>query len=324
MSRPLTPGERRLPVGRAVRVHVPATSANLGPGFDSMGLALQLDDEVTLEVVEGVWAASVEGEGAESLPTDGSHLILRLAREHLAARGVTVPGLTLHAVNRIPHARGLGSSAAAVVAAIAGAEALLDPEDRLDADGLLGVCSALEGHPDNVAPALRGGATVSWSRGGDAAGEVGTAELSLHPGVVPVVAVPDVEVSTHAVRALLPTSVPHAEAAAQAGRAALLVHALSREPRLLAEATVDLLHQGPRSSAMPETAALITRLRAAGHAAVVSGAGPSVLVLAPGERAATTAAEYVRELYADSSRGWRVQVTGIARGGARVEHVRHG
>ncbi|ACS30333.1 homoserine kinase [Micrococcus luteus NCTC 2665] len=151
--------------GTAASVSVPATSANLGPGFDSMGLALELRDEVTLTVVAGPDVAEAEGEGAATLPRDGAHLILRLAHEHLRDRGFTAPGLHLRAVNRIPHARGLGSSAAAVVAAYAAAEALLPAALRRAPADLLEAATRFEGHPDNVAPALVGGATVSWTRG---------------------------------------------------------------------------------------------------------------------------------------------------------------
>ena len=200
--------------GTAASVSVPATSANLGPGFDSMGLALELRDEVTLTVVAGPDVAEVEGEGEATLPRDGAHLILRLAHEHLRDRGFTAPGLHLRAVNRIPHARGLGSSAAAVVAAYAAAEALLPAALRRAPADLLEAATRFEGHPDNVAPALVGGATVSWTRD-DVPGPA-TARLRLHERVVPVVAIPDTELSTHVARGVLPAEVPHAVAAAQA------------------------------------------------------------------------------------------------------------
>lgn len=313
---------RELPVGRSVRVAVPATSANLGPGFDTLGLALELRDEVTFTVVDGPASARVTGEGADSLPDDGTHLIVRLALGHLARRGATAPGLALEAHNVIPHSRGLGSSAAAVVAALAGADGLLEPGDRLDADGLLDACARREGHPDNVAPALAGGATASWID--DATGGFRTAGLRLHPDVVPVIAVPDTRLATHTARGLLPETVPHAVAAAQAGRAALLSHALAEDPELLLPATRDWLHQDFRAAAMPDSARLITALRRAGHAAVVSGAGPTVLVLAAGAAAAEEAAGLLRAEAASTSARWEVTVTAVAAEGVRVETLHHG
>lgn len=316
------PAPRTLAAGTAVVVAVPATSANLGPGFDSMGLALELRDEVSLTVVDGPDVAEVTGEGADVLPRDGSHLILRLAHEHLRARGVRAPGLHLRAVNRIPHARGLGSSAAAVVAAYAAAEALLPAADRRPPEALLEAATDFEGHPDNVAPALVGGATVSWTRDDDA--RPATAPLRLHERIVPVVAIPDTELSTHAARGVLPESVPHAVAAAQAGRAALLVHALAERPELLMAGTRDWLHQGPRAAAMPASAALVAGLRVRGHAAVVSGAGPTVLALCDGAEAAEQAAAAARALTANDVHAWRVLVPAVAADGVRVEPLHHG
>lgn len=315
-------GPRELPVGAGAHVTVPATSANLGPGFDALGLAVELRDEVTLTVVEGPDLAEVTGEGEGSLPTDGTHLILRLAHDHLARRGFRAPGLRLTAVNRIPHARGLGSSAAAVVAACAAAEALLPADERRPAASLLDVTARREGHPDNVAPALTGGASVSWTR--DDADGFATAALALHPDVTPVLAIPDVELATHVARAALPETVPHAVAAAQAGRSALLVHALTADPALLLPATRDWLHQDPRAAAMPASAALVAGLREAGHAAVVSGAGPTVLVLADGAEAADRAAGAMRSLTAGSGVPWRILVPGVAREGVRVESLHRG
>lgn len=313
---------RDLIPGTAVRVAAPATSANLGPGFDAMGLALDLRDEVELVVVDGPDTARVEGEGADVLPTDGDHLILRLAHAHLTRRGFRAPGLALRAVNRIPHARGLGSSAAAVVTAVLGAEGLLPVAERLGTAELLDATARREGHPDNVAPALVGGATVSWARE-DGRGWA-TAPLALHPDVTPVVAVPDATLSTRTARSVLPESVAHAVAAEQAGRAALLTLALTARPDLLLPATRDRLHQDARAEAMPSSAALMARLRAAGHAAVVSGAGPTVLVLAPDAVAARRAVDAVAGLTAEDGTAWRVLTPGVATEGVRVDSLHHG
>lgn len=258
-------------------VSVPATSANLGPGFDSFGLAVDLRNEVTAEVVPHGLHVHVEGEGADLVARDESHLVVRAARATLALLDVAVPGLRISCCDRIPHARGLGSSAAAIVAGITVANALVTDGDRLDDAAVLRLAARLEGHPDNVAAAVYGGFTVAWR---DA---TGARALRLEPQVGAVALVPDEPGSTAAARGLLPEHVTHSDAAWTAGRAGLLVAAVTGRPELLLAATDDRLHQQYRAPAMPKTAALVTQLRAAGVAAMVSGAGPSVLVLHGGE-----------------------------------------
>jgi homoserine kinase len=259
-----------------VRVRVPATSANLGPAFDCAGLALSCHDVLEFGVAPAGLAVEITGVGAGELPTDESHLVVRAFRAACAELGWSPPGLRVVAENGIPQGRGMGSSAAAVVAGVVGAWALCPEVAAVDPGAVLRLVTELEGHPDNVAACLLGGATLSWMTGDGAA----AARLDVHPAVVPVVLVPDATLSTHVARGLLPDLVPHADAAFNAGRAALLVHALTREPDLLLTATEDRLHQRQRTDAMPDSLALVDRLRASGHPAVVSGAGPSVLVLA--------------------------------------------
>jgi homoserine kinase len=260
----------------AVRVRVPATSANLGPAFDCAGLALTCHDVLEFEVTPSGLSVEVSGVGAGDLPTDESHLVVRAFRAACAELGWTPPGLRIVAENDIPQGRGMGSSAAAVVAGIVGAWALCPDAETVDRNAVLRLATELEGHPDNVAPCLLGGATLAWMAPQGAR----AARLDVDPSVVPIVLVPPGTLPTHLARGLLPDSVPHADAAHAAGRAALLVHALTREPALLLAATEDRLHQRQRTAAMPETLALVDRLRERGLAAVVSGAGPSVLVLA--------------------------------------------
>ncbi|WP_213456711.1 homoserine kinase [Rhizomonospora bruguierae] len=261
-----------------VRVRVPATSANLGPGFDALGLALALYDDVSAQVTEGGCRVTIQGAGVGELPTGDEHLIVRSMYATFDALGGRPPGLDLECVNRIPQARGLGSSSAAIVAGVLLARELVeDGADRLDAADVLRLAAEQEGHPDNVAPCLLGGFTIAWTE------DSGARAVSIPPaeGVVPTVFVPDQQGFTSAARAALPPAVPHADAAFTAGRAALLVHAVTAAPRLLLPATADRLHQDYRADAMPETDALVSALRAAGVAAVVSGAGPSVLALSP-------------------------------------------
>lgn len=264
-------------VSGPVRVRVPATSANLGPGFDALGLALGLYDDVAAEVVAtGGVRVAVTGQGAGELPADDRHLVVRAMRETFDLLGGQPAGLAVECVNRIPQARGLGSSSAAIVAGVLLARALVvGGAERLDDAGVLRLTAGIEGHPDNVAPCLLGGFTVAWTE------PAGARAVSLAPaaGVHPTVFVPAQRGLTATARAALPGSVPHADAALSAGRAALLVHALTAEPALLLPATEDRLHQHYRAEGMPATYALVTALREAGVAAVVSGAGPTVLAL---------------------------------------------
>ncbi len=259
-----------------VRVRVPATSANLGPGFDSMGLALGLTDDVEVRALGNAEVhVEVTGEGAGELPTGEDHLIVRAIRAALDDVGAPQVGLHLVCRNRIPHGRGLGSSAAAVVTGILAARMLIAEPEALHNTAAFRIASDFEGHPDNAAPAILGGGTISWTNGD---GPHAT-ELPLHADVVPVALVPTTRLATKTARGVLPASVPHADAAFTAGRAALLVQALCHRPELLLEATEEKLHQEYRSGVMPATWQLVQALRSAGQAAVVSGAGPSVLVL---------------------------------------------
>jgi homoserine kinase len=256
-----------------VTVRVPATSANLGPGFDSLGVALTLYDEVTATVVAGPTTVEITGEGAGELPVDNSHLIVRSMRTAFEALGTPSPEIALHCVNRIPQARGLGSSSAAIVAGVTLAQALAGIADR---ERALELAGAIEGHPDNVAPCVLGGFTIAWL---DEKHRARAATMTPVQSVQPVVFVPDVQGLTAVARAALPAAVPHADASFNAGRSALLVYALSTDPSLLFPATEDRLHQAYRAGGMPGTADVVRRLREAGVAAVVSGAGPTVLAL---------------------------------------------
>lgn len=260
-------------------VRVPATSANLGPGFDALGLALSLHDEVEARVTGGRVTVEVSGEGAGDLPTDGSHLVVRAMTRVFDELGEHPAGLALRCRNRIPQARGLGSSSAAIVAGVSLARALVTGgAERLDDAGLLRIAAELEGHPDNVAPCLLGGMTIAWTEAS------GAAAVRLEPAdlIRPFVYVPQERGLTEVARAALPATVPHADAALNAGRAALLVHAITVDPSHLFVATEDRLHQGYRAPSMPGSAELVASLRAEGVAAVISGAGPSVLALTCG------------------------------------------
>lgn len=261
----------------SVRVRVPGTSANLGPGFDALGLALSLYDEAIITLrADAKVLFDVSGLGADSLPRDESHLLLRSMRTAAQHFGLAVTGVEIWMHNVIPQGRGLGSSAATISAAVAAAWMLRHPErDLLDRAAILAEAAEIEGHPDNVAACVYGGLTISWqgSRGAAAA------RVAVNAEIKPVLFEPTYEMATSLARGLLPPTVSHADAAFTAGRSALLIHALSTAPHLLLDATEDRLHQPYRAKAMPDSALLCGQLRQAGVPAVISGAGPSVLAL---------------------------------------------
>jgi len=264
-----------------VLVRVPATSANLGPGFDALGLALDLHDEVVARAIgERRVRIEVAGEGAHTVPTDESHLVIRAMRAAFDRLGGQPAGIALQCVNRIPHGRGLGSSSAAIVAGVLLARGLVAGGEAAFPDAsVLQLAADLEGHPDNVAPCLLGGLCVAWSD----EGRIAALRVPIVLAMQPVALVPPTPSATHLARGLLPSQVPHPDATRTAGRAALLMAALAGAPggaSALLAATEDRLHQPYRAASMPESAALVADFRASGAAAVLSGAGPTVLVLA--------------------------------------------
>ncbi|HUX71931.1 MAG TPA: homoserine kinase, partial [Cellulomonadaceae bacterium] len=288
-------------------------------GFDALGLALGLYDDVDVRAL-GTADVRVDviGEGAGEVPDGEDHLVVRAVRAALDHVGAPQTGLHLRCHNRIPHGRGLGSSAAAVVAGVVAARSLIVDPDALDDDVALALATQMEGHPDNAAPALLGGATVAWTdRGGPHA-----VPLTVHADLAPVALIPTTRLATRVARGVLPAVVPHVDAASQAGRAALLVEALARRPDLLFAATEDLLHQQYRASVMPDSLALVDALRRRGVAAVVSGAGPTVLVLARSTGPdATDADDSIEQTFGGAMGGWRVRRLAVDREGVRATRV---
>jgi len=255
-----------------VLVRVPASTANLGPGFDALGLALALYDEVEVVAAPSGLRVEVKGQGAGQVPTDEGHLVVRALRAACARLGYRPDGLVLRCHNSIPHSRGLGSSAAAAVAGVLAGYALAGIEPG---EVALDLAAGFDGHADNVGASLLGGLVISWRD----AQSFRAVRLEPHPDLAPVLLVPEVTSLTEFTRGLLPAGVPHADAAFTAGRAALVVHALTAAPQLLLAATEDRLHQAYRRTAYPATGRLVDTLRAAGVPAAVSGAGPTVLAL---------------------------------------------
>jgi homoserine kinase len=301
--------------GTSVRVRVPATSANLGPGFDALGLALTLHDEVEARITTAGLHIEIDGEGEETLAAaDEEHLVVRAMRAAFDTfAGRQPPGLALRCKNRIPHGRGLGSSAAAIVAGLKAARALVS--DAPDQD-LLPLATEIEGHPDNVAACLAGGLTIAWIAPG------GPKLVRLDPltTITPVICVapPDIAVRTEVARKALPQTVPHHEAAANAGRAALLIAALTSPDAIenLFDATEDWLHQDYRAKAMPDSYALVQELRKMKIPAVVSGAGPSVLVLL-----GTDCGHHLDSLGSivrETGKAWHISPLNVERRGAQL------
>jgi homoserine kinase len=283
-----------------VSVRTPASSANLGPGFDALGLALTLYDELSAEVIDDGLEIRVSGEGAGDVPLDAEHLVVKAMYAAFDLMGGKPAGLRLTCVNAIPHGRGLGSSAAAIVGGILLARQLVDGGDsRLDDQAAFQLAVDLEGHPDNIAAAMFGGLTIAWIDGAAAAVQ------RLDSTVQVTVFVPPDAVSTEKARGLLPETVPHRDAALNAGRAALLVAALTSAPERLISATEDRIHQSYRADAMPESYKLLRQLRVEGIPTIISGAGPTVL-------------SFARGIADRTPEGWTVHELGVDAAGSRV------
>jgi len=311
-----------LPVGLAGNASVAASSANLGPGFDSLGIALGRYDNLTVETVAEGLRIVVEGEGAGQVSDDWDHLVVAALERGLVASGCRAPGLIVRCHNTIPHSRGLGSSASAVVGGLALANSLVAQTDiaPLNTDQLVQLSSEFEGHPDNASASVLGGAVVSWTEQHADGPRYGAARLRLHPGIRLFSAVPEVRSSTAEARVLLPEQVAHTDARFNLSRAALLVVALTERPDLLMAATEDVLHQPQRAASMPASAEFMQVLRAHGVAAVLSGAGPSVLALTAGDDLPAAALEFgathgfaVTEMSVGEPVRWSPGVTAVTR-----------
>jgi homoserine kinase len=267
-----------------VQVQVPASSANLGPGFDCLGLALNMHDRYMAQVMDepGV-DIDVTGEGADNIPTTDKNLVIKAMHKGFDFLGGRPRGIALRQLNVIPHGRGLGSSAAAIVGGLALARALvLGGNERMSNEDLLNIANEMEGHPDNVSAAIFGGANLAWQESQRGHMVAQSINFEVDPRIGALAFVPSTEFSTSKARKMLPESIPHSEAVKNSSNVAVLVQALQSRPDLLLGATEDFLHQSYRKDAMPHSFALMTKLRKAGVAAFISGAGPAVMVLHTG------------------------------------------
>ncbi|MDK8241061.1 homoserine kinase [Corynebacterium sp. HMSC067D03] len=269
-----------LEVGLKARVKVPGSSANLGPGFDTLGLALSIYDTLEVEVIESGLEVEIFGEGADDLPRDSSNLIVKAINSGLIAADVRAPGLRVVCHNQIPQSRGLGSSAAAAAAGVVAANTLAG--SPLDEDTVVQLSSEFEGHPDNAGASVLGGAVVSWTDipvDGRSKPSYRAVRIPVDESIKAVALVPDFHASTNAVRKVLPSHVTHTDARFNVSRTAVMTAALQHHPHLLFEGTRDRLHQPYRADVLPVTAEWVNRLRNRGYAAYLSGAGPTALVL---------------------------------------------
>ena len=297
-----------------IQVQVPATSANLGPGFDSFGLALAMHDRYVAQILDDAGLdIDVTGEGADEVPRTDKNLLVKAMNKGFDFLGGKPKGIAVRALNVIPHGRGLGSSASAIVGGLCLARALvLTGIDKMSDEKLLQLATEVEGHPDNVAAALYGNAVVAWQEDQHGKEIAQAISLSVDTRIRAIAFIPSTAVATSKARKMLPETIPHRDAARNSANSALLVHALTLRPDLLFRATQDFLHQSYRSEAMPASFALLTKLRAAGVAAFISGAGPTVLALHTGNESD------VAELIRAAGTKFEAKSLEIARSGATI------
>ena len=299
---------------KPMQVQVPATSANLGPGFDAFGLALNMHDRYVAQILDDVVLdIDVAGEGSDVIPQTDKNLLVKAIYKGFDFLGGRPKGLAVRALNVTPHGRGLGSSASAIVGGLVLARALvLNGEDKMNDKQLLSLATEMEGHPDNVSAALFGGATISWSQLVKGKIKADAVHLSVDTRIRAIAYVPEKHLATSKARKMLPEAIPFADAVRNTTNAALLGHALTLRPDLLFMATEDFLHQSYRADAMPESFALVNKLRAAGVAAFISGAGPTVLALHTGDQSE------VEELKVAGGSGFTAHPLEIASQGASL------
>jgi homoserine kinase len=290
----------------AVKVRVPATVANLGPGFDALGVAIKMHLEVELEPRRDSVEVMVEGEGSDTLPTDETNLVIRAMNSFFDHVGRRPPGFAVRVKNPIPLGSGLGSSAAAVVGGLTAARAITGWQ--VHQSEMVQLATGIEGHPDNVLPALLGGLVVCYRDSIEH--DLRYFRIEPNERLVPMLAVPSRGFSTAQARRALPEDVSFSDAQYTASRAALLVAAISSGAgsEVLADAMTDRLHEPHRFELMPESAAVHAELRDAGLAVSLAGAGPSLLVVCARPEAATRA-EQVRRICRARAAGWRVFVS---------------
>jgi homoserine kinase len=290
----------------SVKVRVPATVANLGPGYDSLGAAIRMHLEIEIEPRRDSIEIVVEGEGADQLPADETNLVIRSMNTFFDHVGRRPSGFAVKVTNPIPLGAGLGSSAAAIVGGLFAARAVTGR--TVPQTEMIQLATDLEGHADNVMPALIGGLVVCYR--GESEDDVRYFRVEPSDRLVPLLAVPREGFPTKTARKALPAEVKFADAQFTASRAALLVAAMSAGAGadVIADAMNDRLHEPHRLKLMPETAAVYEEIQSAGLPVALAGAGPSLLIVVPRPESATRA-EQVRRICRERRSGWRVFVS---------------
>ena len=297
-----------------VTIRTPASSANLGAGFDCLGLALEIYDGYAAQVSdEAGLDIQVAGEGADEIRKDDKNLLIKAMNRAFDHMGGRPRGLSVRALNAIPHGRGLGSSSSAIIGGLYLARALvISGQERLTDQDLLAIATEMEGHPDNVAAAIYGGATIAWQEMQHGKKVALSINMEVDARIGAVAFIPTSAVSTSKARKHLPEVIPHSDAVANSAHSALMVHALTQRPDLLFTATEDFLHQQYRQDLMPASFTLMSKLRSAGVPAFISGAGPTVLVLHTG------GASDIAEMERAAGEKFVVTPLSISRAGASV------
>jgi homoserine kinase len=303
------------PAQEQIVVLAPATSANLGSGFDTAGLALDWWDTLRVRAIDGNpghFTLKVTGEGAETISFGRDNLLIEAMARFSREVGVMVPAVSLELEIGFPLGRGFGSSAAGIALGLIAAREVTAC-DMSDSD-LFELATGIEGHPDNVAPCLFGGATLCRNEQGAHRYH----SIDIHHDLAAFALISPEAMGTKTARAILPPTVPFADAVWTAGRAALLPLALAGAFDLLRPATDDVLHQKQRLAGWPDAMRALDVLRARGHAAFVSGAGPSLLVLCQREQLPQVQRD--AEAACQRAAGWRLQSLTLLRGaGAHAE-----
>lgn len=299
---------RMLPVGLSVTQRVCASIANLGAGFDSLGIGLGIYDSIEVTVIDHGLHITMVGEGEKSCPRDESHLVVQGIMTALSLQGLQYPGLQIHCHNVIPQARGLGSSAAAFTGGLGVGVRLMHAihSDLPSLGEIVNAGGQFEGHADNSSASILGGGVISWKSDT----HYHATGIALHPDVCVYVCIPHTKGFTSHARSVLPDDVPRSSAVHNLSRSALLVHALTRDPQYLYEATDDKLHQPYRHDDKDPSYQLLHYLRGHNIAACIGGAGPTVAVL--GIRGDEYTAHTVQQI--GERNGFQVLQTPIGRG----------